>query len=467
MRALWPALVALATSLLVAGCPLDPFQVPGCRLAGAECDDGDPCTEDRCDYGSGRCAFDLVPEGTDCGDGNACNGIERCDAAGACLPGAPAQTDDGDFCTEDDCDPASGVVSHDPIPGCGVTFWTPLAQAGAPLARSRHSAVWSGSQMLVWGGRTGPLEVTDSGARYDAATDTWTSISRRNAPRPRHSHSAVWTGGRMLVWGGYGESDYEVSGGLYDPATDTWTPMSEVGAPGGRTFQSALWTGSELIVWGGLNGVNALADGGRYDPATDTWTPIAGGGPTARLKHAAVWSGSHMIVWGGTDTFDWLGNGALYDPALDSWPVAVNAAGAPVGRERPSSVWTGAAMIIWGGWDGGTYLGDGALYDPTQAGGGSWTPMPSDAPAGRADHVSVWTGSELFVWGGCAGQTCEDFLDDGGRFDPVQGTWVFIESDPGLSARAGAAAVWTGSEVLVWGGDADGELNDGARTRLR
>jgi N-acetylneuraminic acid mutarotase len=462
MRARWLcrlglALPALVLPPVVAGCPLDPFQLPGCRVGGVECDDADPCTEDSCDESTGKCVFGLVPDGTDCGDGNACNGIERCDALGSCALAEPVEIDDGDFCTVDSCDALTGVVSHLPVEGCGMTFWTPLRAEGAPSARSRHTAVWTGTEMIVWGGRTGPLEVTDTGARYDAADDSWQPMSTVGAPSARHSHSAVWTGTRMVVWGGYGETDYALDGAIYDPTTDTWSPMS----------QSALWSGTEMIVWGGLNGVNALADGGRYDPAGDTWLPIAGGGPSARLKHAAVWTGSQMLVWGGTDTFDWLGNGFGYDPALDSWPLAMTATNAPLGRERASGVWSGSALVVWGGWDGGTYFDSGAVYDPLAAGGGSWTTMPEQAPVGRADHVSVWTGSELFVWGGCNGQTCEDFLDDGGRYDPSNNSWLFIGSDPGLSARAGAAGVWTGTRVLVWGGDADGELGDGARALVR
>src|ERR1041385_8698128 len=43
---------------------------------------------------------------------------------------------------------------------------------------------------------------TTTGALYDPKTDTWTSLSNANAPPGRFEHSVVWTGSEMVVWGG-------------------------------------------------------------------------------------------------------------------------------------------------------------------------------------------------------------------------------------------------------------------------
>ena len=41
----------------------------------------------------------------------------------------------------------------------------------------------------------------------DACTDdTWTATSSTNAPVARYNHTAVWTGSEMIVWGGYNGS---------------------------------------------------------------------------------------------------------------------------------------------------------------------------------------------------------------------------------------------------------------------
>ena len=130
--------------------------------------------------------------------------------------------------------------------------------------------------MVVWGGYDGK-DVLDTGARYDPVADRWRSISTANAPSPRYRHTAIWTGNVMIVWGE--EDDYEGTGGRYDPATDSWVPTAtEVNVPSPRTGHASVWTGAEMIVWGGLAGYGnsvLLRDGGRYDPASDTWTAIA------------------------------------------------------------------------------------------------------------------------------------------------------------------------------------------------
>jgi hypothetical protein len=85
---------------------------------------------------------------------------------------------------------------------CTDDTWTPTA--AEPLSRSRHTVVWTGSEMIVWGGCVGPScrSSTNTGGRYDPATDTWVVTSTTNAPSARFRHTAVWTGSEMIVWGG-------------------------------------------------------------------------------------------------------------------------------------------------------------------------------------------------------------------------------------------------------------------------
>ena len=55
-----------------------------------------------------------------------------------------------------------------------------------------------------------------------AAQETWTATATAAAPSPRHLHTAVWTGSKMIVWGGGGSFPPQYTGGIYDPAADTW-----------------------------------------------------------------------------------------------------------------------------------------------------------------------------------------------------------------------------------------------------
>ena len=72
---------------------------------------------------------------------------------------------------------------------------------GAPDPREDYTAVWTGSEMIVWGGWDG-FNALDSGGRYNPSTDSWVATSFSGAPAPRANHTAVWTGTEMIVWGG-------------------------------------------------------------------------------------------------------------------------------------------------------------------------------------------------------------------------------------------------------------------------
>ena len=83
--------------------------------------------------------------------------------------------------------------------------------------------------------------------------DNWTATSTTNAPQARNSQAAVWTGSEMIVWGGIAPP-YLQSGGKYDPSTDSWMDITSVNAPTARAQMSVIWTGTEMIIWGGLTG---------------------------------------------------------------------------------------------------------------------------------------------------------------------------------------------------------------------
>src|SRR5438552_17626540 len=97
--------------------------------------------------------------------------------------------------------------------------------------------------MSVWGGQDNVIGYSNTGGQYDPATNSWTATSTANAPLGRYSHTAVWTGSKMIVWGGYGYIDccstnYLNTGGRYDPTTDTWTATSP-DAPQDRDYHTA------------------------------------------------------------------------------------------------------------------------------------------------------------------------------------------------------------------------------------
>ena len=340
----------------------------------------------------------------------------------------------------------------------GDTWRGKTADENVPDPRRRPTAVWTGAEMIVWGGDNSSTMGT--GARYDPATDTWRSVSMDGAPSARAGHTAVWTGTQMIVWGGTGSSSPS-SGGRYDPVSDTWAPTSTGSfVPSARSGHTAVWTGSRMLVWGGSSGGTRLNTGGGYDPATDTWNPIstAGAVPSARTEHAAVWTGSRMLVWGGSiGTLSYSGDGGSYDPASDAWTAIPAGGGSPSARRFHTAVWTGSEMVVWGGATS-TSKNDGGRYNPVSQ---AWQATSTGAgnPAPRSQHTAIWTGTAMLVWGGDVSDP-----DAGGRYDPAANAWSSLGTSGVPMSRRLHAVVWTGDEMIVWGGErGSSRLNTGGR----
>lgn len=345
---------------------------------------------------------------------------------------------------------AFGVVPVALRPALSAAAQTPAG----PTPRWLHAALWTGEEMLIWGGFAeaggprGNIPVED-GWRYKPSSDTWRPISRVGAPSPRAEFTVVWTGQEMIVWGGFAGGVDLNDGAAYRPATDTWRLLPSEGAPAARWGHSAVWSGREMIVWGGENAAGFMADGARLNPEAGTWTPLPlSGAPGQRARHNAVWTGSDMIVWGGFDRTrpGPFNNGGRYSPAADAW-TPVSEIGAPPVRSV-QAVWTGREMIVWSA-DGG------ARYDP---GADGWRQVSREG-AVQSDNI-VWTGSEMLVWSG---------TNRGGRYNPESDTWRPISSSGAPSSRVGFSEVWTGRELIIWGGEQAGNAgvaDDGGKYRL-
>ncbi len=278
--------------------------------------------------------------------------------------------------------------------------WTPTSTTDAPSNRVSHTAVWTGSEMIVWGGFNGFSSVLNTGGKYNPSTNSWLSTSTTNAPTARTNHTAVWTGTEMIIWGGWDAASvpgaapiFFNSGRRYNPNTDSWTVTSLSNAPTGRADHTAVWTGSEMIVWGGNKNSLLLNNGGRYNPGTNSWTATSlTNAPSGRIGHTAVWTLSEMIVWGGSTVSGVTDTGGRYDPATGSW-AAPSTANAPVGRESHTGVWTGSQMIVWGGWDGGS------TYNGFNTGGRYCAPGPAAQLGNISTRAFVQTGDNVMIGG--------------------------------------------------------------------
>jgi len=56
--------------------------------------------------------------------------------------------------------------------------------------------------MIVWGGEDNSFALLNTGGRYSPGTDSWIPTTTTDAPSTRSEFTAVWTGSEMIIWGG-------------------------------------------------------------------------------------------------------------------------------------------------------------------------------------------------------------------------------------------------------------------------
>jgi hypothetical protein len=283
--------------------------------------------------------------------------------------------------------------------------WRRLPPGPKPTgaAQGGNFGVWTGKEMLVSG---------LANAAFNPAANRW---RRLPAPSNFGGFPAVvaWTGSQMIQWGGGCCGEFSAGGSAYTPASNRWRALPP--APlAGRRDSAWAWTGKELVVVGGYAEVmrgrrnvivnTAFADAAAYNPTTRSWRrlpPL----PAPRNGATAVWDGREVLVVGGTASGNLSGPGVRlsrgvfgYRPSTNRWrrlrPM-------PRGRRDQAAVWTGTRLLIWGGWTrrGGkrVYPRTGLSFDPRS---NRWFPLAASPLSGRIRPTAVWTGTSMIVSGG-------------------------------------------------------------------
>jgi len=290
---------------------------------------------------------------------------------------------------------------------------------------------------------------------------------------PRIGHDVLWTGTEMIVWGGT-----FADGAAFDPKANTWRVLANAPFPD-RAQTDAVWAGDEMIV--------VTADGTfGYDPVTDSWRDVSDFATSDGYAAQMVWVVDKVFVWfdftasptgagfAGTlfevdiDSEAWteisdpgLGNGSPWSVHMTEWQ------GQLLVSSNPSDRCFGHEYWVW----------DGEEWEELPHVSLQWSDQLRDCS--MANQVAV-IGDEILVWAdenyftkifrddewvrveripGGGGESPPSALVIGDRvlvtdgralvYDPAADTWV-IEPMPGSvwSARM----VWTGTEVLAWDG---------------
>lgn len=315
-------------------------------------------------------------------------------------------------------------------PGPG---WTQVPPA--PIeARESAVGVWTGDEVIVWGGRAD--ETFGDGAAYDPEAGAWRELPE--APISARSGAvAAWTGVEMIVLGGVDMAQQPLfDGAAYDPAADSWRVIESNFAA--TAFATAMvWTGNELFITGVTpnEGGDEAADTWSYVPAADSFEPLEANprpgeatGRRAFMTEAGLFviqfdQGEDEVF---VDWFDvveprWVLNDPL--PGLGAFDVGVD-----------DAVWTGSQFVFV------THYSDGLVYDPAS---GAVEPIPGSRSTTRWDAVLV---------------DGHAFVGDL-RFDPVGREWRTDVAYPHPD-REFPIVVLMDDMAFYWGGNGCGRASD-------
>jgi hypothetical protein len=319
-------------------------------------------------------------------------------------------------------------------------IWRMLPPAPLESPVDTATAAWDGHELFIsartCNGSPGGFTQT---AAYDPATNAWRKLPPHDGPKGcfEGGDTAIWDGRELLLLG--------ITNAAYDPEIDRWRVLPDVGlfARG----EVSVWSGRETLGFGGgcCGDYDAMTP--SYTPATDSWSHPRNGPLSGRRGVVGVWDGTELLLAGGyreapDGSLERLSDAAAYDPS-GSWrrlaAMPATKSGAP--PWGGTAVWDGAEMLV--------VNGSGALaFDPSKD---RWRRLPAMAYP-RQGAVAVWTGDQMLVWGG--GTTASGGKEPpphGEAFDPSVNRWSAMPASP-LRHRYPAVAVWTGREMIVWGG---------------
>jgi Galactose oxidase, central domain len=422
--------IAVGSAIALPGCPLsDPYYIDskaaagGPGTAGAS---GTGCTAATC---AGTCCgdvcADLSSDAEHCNScANACAAAQSC-VASACMLG-----------------------------------WSPIAPSRSGfVAREKAAYVTFGNKLFVFGGLAANGAALGDGAVYDAVADTWQSVTTgARMPSPRQLATAVWTGADILVYGGSDASGSAFQDGAsYDPALDQWSAISA--NTSARIAPVAGASATAAVFWGGSKSTSSPMGGAeRYDVNLNSWQPVptAPSDPGILANATTSFSGTDLYVYGGqkTDPMAMATNrAARYNLASNAWMPLPDG---PPPRWGAFGVWDSLALFVWGGRDAMNVKSDGQfLYSP------SWTAMSNTgAPTARSARAreTGWafaldTGDMVFVGGF---DVNDKPLRDGGRYTSFTPAWTLLPS--WREEHVGGVAAYVGGSIVVWGGRSNGRV---------
>lgn len=311
--------------------------------------------------------------------------------------------------------------------------------SAGPLApRGGTSVVWTGEEMIVWGGCEAEQCQTrfSDGAAFNPDTDEWRMIAESPLDG-LWDLPAVWTGTEMLVIRG-------MNAAAYSPDSDSWRllpdPPFQVSfrrpdGSGGRDYAGAVWVDDRYVVWQPSSDQVAA-----YEAETDSWVDLPSTGLDVDLG-VLRWNGTDLVALGSlTGAFPDrvpLQGARLVDgswepiPDAELWDETHN-----IGARPYLTGWSGDILVAWP--DSGSDAGRTLTYSP---GADSWTEIEAvPVPGSEVWPEPMPIGDRLVVF----------HYGRAAIYDSPSDSWTVVNM-PNLPYGEAGRAVWTGDEILHWG----------------
>lgn len=208
---------------------------------------------------------------------------------------------------------------------------------------------------------------------------------------PRTDQATVWTGSQMIVWGGTAIAQDHATGAVYSPEADPgrpWQSMPPAPLDGGAGPATA-WTGREAFVF---TGATAL-----YSLEQDRWRSLAD--PPVSPSHplAAAWTGREVILVGYEQHPPHFADNVFAVAYGPEGRCCRRLPDPPIDLSYGHLIWTGDDLLLIGGFraaDDSEDTIEFAAYDPDRD---TWTELPPPPLSGGGEVAASWTGASLIA----------------------------------------------------------------------
>ncbi len=275
------------------------------------------------------------------------------------------------------------------------------------------AAVSTGSVVYLIGGNRN-ASFTDAIVRFDPAAGSFAEETAR-LPGVRRGASAVWTGSEILVFGGQTPQATDYNQVVrFNPANGTVRLGANLTSA--RSFAPVAYDGRYAWIFGGTAGLDIVRkDVLRYDPQADSMQALSGvvlpGYPTYA---EATWDGHRVSLFDG-----WEMRMRWFDPTTGQ--LSTPAPLVPP-TQQASAVQFGGYAYLFGGWDQDkSAYASRILRVRTDTGESALVGANLTRP--QAFTAAALVGDRAYVFGGWNGATGSNVIQ---VFRSVETTSVFL-----------------------------------------